>query len=86
MLNVDIFLLFQCDIHELYVKMRNMQATNNTMDLLQFYEAVKEKNYKFQYAFTTEEEKRLEHIFWSPHCIDWYQKYEDVVIFYTTSR
>ena len=44
----------------------------------------KEENSRFQYAFTTDEENKLEHIFWSPnHCFDWYQKYGDVVVFYT---
>ena len=29
----------------------------------------------------------LEHIFWSqPHSIDWYQKYGDVVVFYSTYK
>ena len=60
---MNIFLFFQRDIRNLYVKMRNMQATNNTMDLLQFCKVVKEKNSKFQYAFTTDEEKMLKHIF-----------------------
>ena len=37
--------------------------------------------------FITNEENRLEHIFWSPtHCFDWYQKYGDVVGFYTTYK
>ena len=39
------------------------------------------------YAFTINEENRLEHIFWSPtHCFDWYQTYGDVVVFYTTYK
>ena len=44
-------------------------------------------NSMFQYAFTTDEEKKLEHIFWSyPHSFDWYRKYGDVVVFYTTYK
>ena len=30
---------------------------------------------------------RSEHIFWAPTpCFDWYQKYGDVVVFYTTYK
>ena len=64
--------------------MRRNNAKNNSMDLLQFCKVAKEENSRFQYAFTTDEENKLEHIFWSPnHCFDWYQKYGDVVVFYT---
>ena len=78
---------FQQDIHNFYVKMRKMHAVNDAMDLLQFCKVTKERNSKFQYAFTTNEEKRLDHIFWShPHSFGWYQKYDDVVVFYTTYK
>ena len=60
--------------------MRRNNAKNNSMDLLQFCKVPKEKNSTFQYAYTTNEENRLEHIFWSPtHCFDWYQKYGDEI-------
>ena len=39
--------------------MRKMHAVNDVMDLLQFCKVAKERNSKFQYAFTTDEEKRL---------------------------
>ena len=62
---------FQRDIRNLYVKMRKTYAVNDAMDLLQFCKVAKEMNSKFQYAFTTDKEKRLEHIFWSyPHSFD----------------
>ena len=78
---------FQQDIRNFYVKMRKMHAVNDTMDLLQFCKIAKERNSKFQYAFTTDEEKMLKHIFWlHPHNFDWYQKYGDVVTFYTTYK
>ena len=65
------FPFFQRDIHNLYVKMRRKNAKNDAMDLLQFCKVAKEENSRFQYAFTTDEENRLEHIFWSPtHCFD----------------
>ena len=45
-----------------------MHAVNDAMDLLQFCKVAKERNSKFQYASTTDEEKMLNHIFWShPH-------------------
>ena len=76
---------FQWDIHNFKVKMIKMHDVNDAMDLLKFCKFVKKRNSKFQYAFTTNEEKMLEHIFWSyPHSFDWYQKYDDVVVFYTT--
>ena len=78
---------FQWDICNLYVKMRKMHAVNDAVDLLQFCKVAKERNSKFQYAFTIDEEKRLEHIFWSHlHSFDWYQKYGDVVVFDTTYK
>ena len=54
---------FQRDIHNLYMKMSRKNAKNDVMDLLQFYKVTKEENFGFQYAFTTDEENRLEHIF-----------------------
>ena len=57
---------FKRDIHNLYVKMRRMYAMNDAMGLLQLCNVDKEKNSKFQYAFTTNKESRLEHIFWAP--------------------
>ena len=73
---------FKRDIHNLYVKMRRMHAMNDAMGLLQLCKVDKEKNSKFQYAFTTNKESRLEHIFWAPTpCFNWCQKYGDVVVF-----
>ena len=43
--------------------MRRKNAKNDVMDLLQFYKVTKEENFGFQYAFATDEENRLEHIF-----------------------
>ena len=78
---------FQQGIRNLYVKMRKMHVVNDAMDLLQFCKVAKERNSNFQYAFTTDEEKMLEHIFWSHfHSFDWYKKYGDVVVFDTTYK
>ena len=54
---------FQRDIRNLYVKMRRKNAKNHVMDLLQFCKVAKEENSRFQYAFITDEENRLEHFF-----------------------
>jgi hypothetical protein len=57
------------------------------MDLLKYCEDAKNTCSKFQYAYTLDEERRLEHIFWSPTCCyDWYEKYGDVVVFDTTYK
>lgn len=78
---------FQRDIRNLYVKMRRKNAKNDAIDLLRFCKVAKEGNSRFQYAFTTDEENRLKHIFLShTHCFDWYKKYGDVVVFYTTYK
>ena len=67
--------------------MREKNAKNNTMDLLQFCKVAKEENSRFQYAFITNEENRLERIFLLPtHCFDWYQKYGNMVVFYITYK
>ena len=64
-----------------------MHAMNDAMGFLQLCKVAKEKNSKFQYAYTIDEESRLEHIFWAPTpCFDWYQKYGDMVVFYTTYK
>ena len=60
---------------------------NDAMGLLQLCKVAKKKNSEFQYAYTTNEESRLEHIFWVPiPCFDWYQTYGDVVVFYITYK
>ena len=56
-------LFFQRDVRNLYVKMRRKNAKNDVMDLLQFCKVAKEGNSRFQYAFTTDEENRLEYFF-----------------------
>ncbi|KAG5530132.1 hypothetical protein RHGRI_030489 [Rhododendron griersonianum] len=75
------------DVRNLFTKVRKKQDANDAMDLLQYCKIAKEEDCKFQYVFTLDEERKLEHIFWSAaHCIDWYQKYGDVVVFDTTYK
>ena len=45
---------FKRDIHNVFVKMRLMHAMNDAMSLLQLCKVAKEKNSKFQYAYTTD--------------------------------
>jgi hypothetical protein len=55
--------------------------------VLKYCEDAKNTCSKFQYAYTLDEERRLEHIFWSPTCcFDWYKKYGDVIVFDTTYK
>ncbi|XP_077215652.1 protein FAR1-RELATED SEQUENCE 11-like [Tasmannia lanceolata] len=78
---------FQKDIRNLYVKVKKNHAENDVIGLLQYCKAATEENHKFQYAFTIDEDRKLEHVFWSPaHCFDWYKKYGDVVVFDTTYK
>ncbi|KAG4925261.1 hypothetical protein JHK87_050801 [Glycine soja] len=75
------------DIRNLFVKTKKKVERNDAKDLLKYCEDAKKSCSKFQYAYTLDEERRLEHIFWSPaSCSDWYQKYGDVVVFDTTYK
>jgi len=75
------------DIRNLFVKTKKKFERNDAKDLLKYCEDAKKSCSKFQYAYTLDEERRLEHIFWSPaSCSDWYQKYGDVVVFDTTYK
>jgi len=60
---------FQRDIHNIYVKMRRKNAKNDAIDLLQFGKVAKEDNSRFPYAFTIDEENRLEHNFGHLHIV-----------------
>ena len=64
-----------------------MHEMNDAMGFLQLCKVAKEKNSKFQYAYTSDEERRLEHIFWAlTPCFNWYKKYGDLVVFDTTYK
>ena len=61
--------------------MRRKNAKNDVMDLL------KKRTLDSNMHLQPMKKNRLEHIFLSPtHCFDWYQKYGDVVVFYTTYK
>ncbi|XVF49316.1 hypothetical protein PTKIN_Ptkin04bG0001600 [Pterospermum kingtungense] len=75
------------DIINLFCKMQKQYIENDAMELLKYCKIAKEKDSKFQYAFTVDKERKLEHIFWCPiPCFDCYKKYEDVVVFDTTYK
>jgi len=77
----------EMDIRNLFVKANKKTEGSDVMDLLKYCEDAKTTSSKFQYAYTLDEERRLEHIFWSSaSCFDWYQKYGDVVVFDTTYK
>ncbi|KAG5541282.1 hypothetical protein RHGRI_021205 [Rhododendron griersonianum] len=78
---------FEKDVRNLFTKIAKKHGANDAEDLLRHCRIAKEENIKFQYAFMVDEQRRLEHIFWSPaHCFDWYHKYGDVVVFDTTYK
>ncbi|XP_058766139.1 protein FAR1-RELATED SEQUENCE 11-like [Vicia villosa] len=75
------------DIRNLFLKANKKVEGSDAIDFLKYCENAKKSCSKFQYAYTLDEEKRLEHIFWSPaSCFDWYKKYGDVVVFDTTYK
>lgn len=75
------------DISNLFYKVRKSNSNNDAMELLEHCKMAKEENSKFQYAYSIDQERKLEHIFWAhSSCFDWYQKYGDVVVFDTTYK
>ncbi|CAL5191621.1 unnamed protein product [Lathyrus oleraceus] len=75
------------DVRNLFLKAKKKVEITDVVDLLKYCEDAKKSCSKFQYAYTLDEERRLEHIFWShAYCFDWYQEYGDVVVFDTTYK
>ena len=75
------------DVRNLFTKIEKNHGVTDVKDLLEHCKVAKEEDCKFQYVFAVDNEKKLEHIFWSPaHSFDWYQKYGDVVVFDTTYK
>ncbi|KAK9749135.1 hypothetical protein RND81_02G104600 [Saponaria officinalis] len=78
---------FDRDINNLYGKVKRMLGADDAKNLMEYMKLTKEDNKMFQYAFTLDEERRLENIFWChARSFEWYQKFGDVVVFYTTYR
>ncbi|KAH7843950.1 hypothetical protein Vadar_022780 [Vaccinium darrowii] len=63
---------FEKDVRNLFTRIGKEHGANDAEDLLQHCKIAKEENVRLQYAFTVDEQRKLEHIFWSPaHCFDW---------------
>ncbi|XP_074328387.1 protein FAR1-RELATED SEQUENCE 11-like [Apium graveolens] len=75
------------DIHNFFSKIRSEQAKNDVLYFFEYCKIAKEENQNFQYYVTLDDERKVEHIFWSPaHSFTWYQSFGDVVIFDTTYK
>ncbi|KAI5407870.1 hypothetical protein KIW84_053927 [Lathyrus oleraceus] len=75
------------DVRNLFLKAKKKVEITDVVDLLKYCEDAKKSCSKFQYAYTLDEERRLEHIFWShAYRFDWYQEYGDVVVFDATYK
>lgn len=69
----------------MFLKVKKKVEITDVVDLLKYCEDAKKSCSKLQYTYTLDEERRLEHIFWShAYCFDWYQEYGDIVVFDTT--
>nr|XP_043614572.1 protein FAR1-RELATED SEQUENCE 11-like [Erigeron canadensis] len=74
-------------VHNLFARVRRALGDNDAMELINYMEASKEKNNKFHYEYTIDEDMRLENIFWChPQSFDWYEKFGDVIVFNTTYK
>lgn len=87
--NIDHGLLpfIEKDVRNLFTRIRKQDEVNDATHILRYCELSKEENCKFRYAFTLDDQRKLEHIFWSSaHCFEWYQRFGDVVVFDTTYK
>ncbi|PWA87446.1 protein FAR1-RELATED SEQUENCE 11 [Artemisia annua] len=75
------------DVHNFFTKVNKVRSPNDARELLEYCKSAKSDNPNFQFAYTIDDENRLEHICWSQaHCFNWYKKYGDVVVFDTTYK
>lgn len=75
------------DIRNLFVKVKRMLGDDDVKNLLIYMQSAKEHNSLFQYAYTMDDDRRLEHLFWcQAQSFELYQKYGDVVVFDTTYK
>ena len=64
-----------------------MLGATDAMSLIHYMRSSKQKDNKFQYVYTVDEQKRLESLLWChPKSLEWYEKYGDVVVFDTTYK
>ncbi|XP_074299172.1 protein FAR1-RELATED SEQUENCE 11-like [Silene latifolia] len=75
------------DVRNLFSRINKSVCGNDVMNLLDFFKCCKKQDPKFRYVYTVDQEKKFEHLFWSPaQCFDWYDKFGDVVVFDTTYK
>ncbi|XP_074356326.1 uncharacterized protein LOC141696032 [Apium graveolens] len=75
------------DVHNFFSKIRSEKAKNDVLDFFEYCKIAKEENQNFQYSVTLDDERKVEHIFWShAHCFTWYQLFGDDVVFDTTYK
>ncbi|GJU76709.1 FAR1-related sequence 11-like protein [Tanacetum coccineum] len=66
---------------------RRILGANEAMSLIHYMRSSKQKDSKFQYVYTVDEQRRLESLLWChPKSFEWYEKYGDVVVFDTTYK
>ena len=80
-------LFIEKDARNFFTKVKKMIGADDAMDLIEHMRLATQENGKFQYAYTVDEERRLENLFWCPpQSFDWYNKYGDVVTFDTNYK
>ncbi|GMI87221.1 hypothetical protein HRI_002391400 [Hibiscus trionum] len=64
-----------------------MIGADDAKNLIEYMKSAKQENKMFQYAFTVDGDRRLEHLFWcQTQSFVWFKKYGDVVVFDTTYK
>ncbi|XP_057532184.1 protein FAR1-RELATED SEQUENCE 11-like [Amaranthus tricolor] len=75
------------DVRNLFAKVKKVVGDDDVKSLLEYMKLAKQENNLFQYAYTMDNERRLEHLFWcQSQSFALYQRYGDVVVFDTTYK
>ncbi|KAL2944267.1 Protein FAR1-RELATED SEQUENCE 11 [Bienertia sinuspersici] len=75
------------DVCNLVAKVKRMLGDDDVKRLLEYMKLAKQENNMFQYAYTMDDERRLEHLFWcQAQSFELYQRYGDIVVFDTTYK
>ncbi|KAL2897661.1 Protein FAR1-RELATED SEQUENCE 11 [Bienertia sinuspersici] len=75
------------DVRNLFAKVKRMLGDDDVKRLLEYMKLAKQENNMFQYAYTPDDERRFEHLFWrQAQSFELYQKYGDVVVFDMTYK
>ncbi|KAL2896054.1 Protein FAR1-RELATED SEQUENCE 11 [Bienertia sinuspersici] len=74
-------------IQVMELEKKRLLGNDDVKSLLEYMQSAKLENNLFQYAYTMDDERRLEHLIWcQAQCFELYQKYGDVVVFDTTYK